>query len=157
MLLQQFHVGNRQVFALLEWRQIDSFFILSRFLPAEYATPPGFFHHRTFHREIGISGGQHGGSNIFHAPARKGFQHTPGYQFIHSPFVFGEFAGQVLGNNQGVVVSNFAVIHAAAVQGYAVQPGCIPGKAGVLPQQGNTSRHFIENVLRYVAASGSGV
>ena len=56
-----------------------------------------------------------------------------------------------------MVVGHFAVIHAAAVQGCAVQPGGIPGKAGVLPQQGDTFRHFIENVLRNIAASGSRV
>ena len=55
------------------------------------------------------------------------------------------------------MVGHFAVIHAAAVQGCAVQPGGIPGKAGVLPQQGDTFRHFIENVLRNIAASGSWV
>ena len=56
LFLQQFHVGNRQVFALLEWRQAGGFFILSRFLLAEHGTPPSFFHHRPFHREVSISG-----------------------------------------------------------------------------------------------------
>ena len=56
-----------------------------------------------------------------------------------------------------MVVGHFAVVYAAAVQGCAVQPGGIPGKAGVLPQQGDTLRHFIENVLRYIATSGSRV
>ena len=83
----------------LEWRQAGGFFIPARFLLAEHGTPPGFFHHRPFHREVGISSRQHGGGNVFHALARKGFQHTPGYQLVNRPLVFGKFAGQVLGND----------------------------------------------------------
>ena len=99
LLLQQFHVGNRQAFALLERRQAGGFFVPARFLLAEHGTPPGYFHHRPFHREVGISRRHYGGGNVFHALARKGFQHTPGYQFVNRPFVFGEFSGQVLGND----------------------------------------------------------
>ena len=55
LLLQQFHVGNRQAFALSEWRQAGGFFIPARFLLAEHCTPPGYFHHRPFYREVGIS------------------------------------------------------------------------------------------------------
>ena len=38
------------------------------------------------YREVGIAGRQHSGGYVFHAPARKGFQHTPGYQFVNRPF-----------------------------------------------------------------------
>ena len=89
--------------------------------------------------------------------SRKGFQHTPGYHFINSPFVFGEFARQVLGNNQGMMVGYFTVIHAAAVQGCAIQPGGISGKTGVSLQKGDAFRHFLENILRNITASGSGI
>jgi len=98
LLLQQFHVGNRQAFALLEWRQGGVIFIFGVLL-AEHGTPTCYFHHRTFHREVGISSRQYGGGNVFHALARKDFQHTPGYQLVNRPLVFGEFAGQVLGND----------------------------------------------------------
>ena len=53
------------------------------------------------------------------------------------------------------MVGHFTVIHAAAVQRCAIQPGGISGKARVLSQQGDTLRHFIENVLRDIAAPGS--
>ena len=99
LLLQQFHVENRQAFALLKWRQAGGFFVPARFLLAEHGTPACYFHHSPFYREVGISSRQYGGGNVFHALARKGFQHTPGYQLVNRPLVFGEFAGQVLGND----------------------------------------------------------
>ena len=39
LLLQQFHVENRQAFALLKWRQAGGFFVPARFLLAEHGTP----------------------------------------------------------------------------------------------------------------------
>ena len=99
LLFEQIHAGEWQIFSLLEWRQAGGFFIPARFLLAEHGTPPSYFHYRPFHREVGISSRQYGGGNVFHALARKGFQHTPGYQLVNRPFVFGEFSGQVLGND----------------------------------------------------------
>ena len=55
LLFEQIHAGEWQIFSLLEWRQAGGFFIPARFLLAEHGTPPGFFHHRPFHREVGIS------------------------------------------------------------------------------------------------------
>ena len=54
-----------------------------------------------------------------------------------------------------MVVGYFAVIHAAAVQGCAIQPGGIPGKTGVSLQKGDAFRHFLENIFRNIAAPGS--
>ena len=56
-----------------------------------------------------------------------------------------------------MVVGYFAVIHAAAVQGCAIQPGGIPGKTGVSLQKGDAFRHFLENIFRNITASGSGI
>ena len=55
LLFEQIHAGEWQIFSLLEWRQAGGFFIPARFRLAEHGTPPGFFHHRPFHREVGIS------------------------------------------------------------------------------------------------------
>ena len=54
-----------------------------------------------------------------------------------------------------MVVGYFAVIHAEAVQCVAVQAGSISGKAVVLSQQCDAFRHFLENILRNITASGS--
>ena len=44
-----------------------------------------------------------------------------------------------------------------AVQGYTIQPGGISGKTGVSLQKGDAFRHFLENILRNITASGSGI
>ena len=99
LLFEQIHARERQYFSLLKLWQSGSFSVLACFLFVEHSPPSGFFHYRPFYGEIGISGGQYSGGNVFHAFVRKGFQHTPGYQFIDRPFIFGKFIGQVFGND----------------------------------------------------------
>ena len=87
LLFEQFHGGKRQVVTFVLFGKGCAFFLVRVLLFPEDGTPAGGLHHRAFDGEIGFGGREADGGNIFHAFVGKGFEHTPGNQFVNGSFV----------------------------------------------------------------------
>ena len=65
----------------------------------------------------------------------EGFEQACGNHFIDSPLVLRQTFGQVLGNEQRMVVGDFGIIDRTAVERCVPQSGCDGGEAWILLQE----------------------
>lgn len=97
----------------------------------EHGTPAGNLDDTAMYGECD-TGSLQGDGGLFHDTfAGKGLKHAGGYHLVDGSLVRREFAGQVLGNEQCMVVGDFGGIDTAVVQRLTVQCGGIGCKTGI--------------------------
>ena len=122
-----------------------------------HGTPSGGLDDRSLGGEHAVPRRERDGDNVFEATGGEGFEQAGGYHVVHRALVGGQFAGQTLGDDERMVVGDFTCVHAAAVERSPFQDGGMDSKSRVPLQQGDAVGYLVENIVREVAGTGTGV
>ena len=107
----------------------------------------------SFHRELHSGTLRRDGSGVFDAFLGKRLDHAPGNHVIDDTVLLGKKKWLFTRDEQGVVVSHFTAVHAAACR-FSFQPH-LAFRFGHITDKGEQPGDFGEHVFGNIAASGT--
>ena len=123
----------------------------------EHGTPAGDFDDAATHGE-GNTGRLQGDGGLFHDTfAREGFEDTGGNHLVDGTLIRRKVAGEILGNEQRMVVGDFGGVDAAGIERLTVQGSGVGCETGIGREQADALGDDFEDIVGNIATAGTGV